>query len=181
MNPEQEELLGQALLKLQRVLATQQERQQRTAQRVSLLYKVSLVSFGVLVLSMSFMIILMATQLPLLTGAINQMNTHFAAITADMEVMRRGMYAMQRNVDSLPLIVQNIDTMYSSTTQMRQDVGTMQQHLAQIRQDMHAMSANVTDMRQSFNVMDNSVTLMQHNVRHMSAPMRMFNSFNPLW
>lgn len=112
--PSPEQVLGQALLQLQRILLTQQERQQRTARRVSLLYKISLVAFAVLVLSMSFMIILMATQLPLLTSAIDQMNTHFAAITTDMEVMRRGMYAMQHNVDSLPSIVQNMDTIHAN-------------------------------------------------------------------
>ena len=176
----QGEQLVQAIQSLQHIIDMQQTRQQSVVRRVNLLYRISFIAITVLVLSMSVLVIVLATHLPGLTVSINKMNQHFADITDNMETMRRSMYVMQDNVDALPSIIRNIDHMHSSTRQMSKDVNAMGGHMSGINQTMQTMTLSVTDMKQSFQAMDRSVYHMRRDVDHMSAPMRMFNSINPL-
>lgn len=180
MNERECETLSRAVLGLGAAVEAERLRQNETIRRVGALYRVSLIAFAVLLLSMSFMIVVLALSLPNLTGAIVQMNTHFAEITADMEVMRERMHAMRRNMESLPDIVRNMDAMNASTLDMSARVAEMRQAMAQMTVDIDAMSASVADLRHSFDLMNITVANMQGNVQHMSTPMRMFNFLNPL-
>lgn len=175
----QDEQVLQVVRTLQNIIEIQQNRQQSLVKRVNLLYRISFIAITVLVLSLSIMVIVLATYLPGLTQSITKMNQYFSDITDDMEVMRRSMYVMQENVDALPSIIRNIDHMHSSTQQMSRDVNNMSGHMSGINQTMQTMTVSVTDMKQSFQTMDQSVYQMRRDVDHMSKPMRMFNSVNP--
>lgn len=179
MNDQQSETLGRAVLGLQALLEAERLRQDELSRRVNTLYRISFAVFAILLVSMSFMVIALALLLPPLVKAVDQMNAYFAEITADMEVMQQRMHAMRYSMESMPDIVRNMDAMNESTTNMSGRVAEMRQAMSRMTADIETMSASVSDLRHSFGLMNVTVANMQGNVQHMSAPMRMFNLFNP--
>jgi len=176
-----EAILEESVIKLKNIIEMQQTRQQTVVRRVDMLYKISFIAFTVIVFSMSLLMIVMASQMPELTKSIGNMNTHFASITEDMEVMRHKMHIMQDSVSSLPPIIQGIDTMQSSTGDMSGNVAQMTNHMLRINQNLSQLSHSVTDMQQSFKTVDNTVLDMRGDVQHLSQPIRLFNTMNPFW
>ena len=179
LSPSDSKDLDQALASFSRVLNMMNERQSAMEKRFARWRQLSLIAFVVLVSSLSLMVILLSQQLPTVTVTIDTMNRHFTSITDDMGVMRRSMAAMDQYVQSMPSMLQHIDDIHNGVTHISADVDGMSARVATITQSLDRVTSGVVDMRQSFQIMDDSVDRMTHDVKHMSKPMRWFNSINP--
>jgi hypothetical protein len=177
---ERDRLINESLERFERIMAIRTELNLGIARRVSFLMRSSFIGFGLVVGAFFFMILVLSTQMDQVTTLITTMNTHFSSMNDDMDYMLSAMAEMDHHVGHLPRIVSHMDGMYH-------DMQTIALNMAQIHQDMVAMTGdlgqlggNVTDMRHSFRGVDTSVQIMRQDVQHMSAPMRMFNFFNPM-
>lgn len=171
--------LDQALDGFARVLEMMNDRQAELEQGFARWRQLALISFALLVGSLSLMVVLLSQQLPAVTVTIDTMNRHFTSITDDMGFMRRSMAAMDQYVQAMPTMLQHIDDIHADVTAIGGDVGAMNAQVATITQNLDQVTTGVVDMRQSFQIMDASVDRMTHDVKHMSKPMRWFNSINP--
>jgi len=171
--------LDQALTSLSQVLNMMNEQQRTMEERFARLRQLALIGFAILVGSLSLMVIILSQQLPAMTVTIDTMNRHFTSITDDMGFMRRSMAAMEQYVQAMPPMLQHIDDIHDGVTDISRDVDDMSARVTTITQNLDRVTAGVVDMRQSFQMMDDSVDRMTHDVKHMSKPMRWFNSINP--
>ncbi len=180
MHPRDEDLLDDAVDRFARLFRAIEVRQSRIESRLVWLYQLAFIAFVILVASISFMTIILSQQVPGMTAAITHMNGRFSEIADDMVNMERSVGLMGTNMDTLPRMVSHVDEIHGSVAFMSHDVSAMAGHMASIDAGVGAMELNILDMRQSFEVMDLTVGRMGKDVNHMSQPMRMFNSLNPL-
>ena len=175
-----EEGLDQAIDRLHRILHRLDTRQSRMEHRLANLYQTAFVAFTVIVVSISFLVIILSRQVPGMTAAINDMNARFASVADNMDRMDRTVADMRDHVESLPLIIANVDRIDGSVGEMSGEVTAMSGALTAIEQGVTGMTNNIGDMRGSFQVMEHTVGDMSRDVNHLSQPMRMFNRMNPL-
>jgi len=178
-DPADNDDLDQVLASFSRVLKMMNEQQQAMEKRFARLRQLALIGFAVLVGSLSLLVVILSEQLPAMTVTIDTMNRHFTSITHDMGFMRRSMAAMEQYVQAMPTMLQHIDAIHDDVTDISADVDSMSARVTTITQNLDQVTAGVVDMRQSFQIMDDSVDRMTHDVKHMSKPMRWFNSINP--
>lgn len=167
--------------KIMRIIQLKEDQSKITDSRVSALYRLSLISFSILVISISSLVILLAAQMPNVSKAIMTMNTHFAAITENMERMRQDMGEMEAYINSLPDIVTHMDHMHSNIVSMDDHINTMAIKMDSIEGNLAQVVNRVGNMRESIQWVDSSVYFMRSDLQRMSSPMRMFNFFNPFW
>jgi hypothetical protein len=174
-----EERLDRAIDRLDRILHRLDARQARIKHRLANLYQNAFVAFTVIVASISFLVIILSRQVPGMTAAIDDMNAKFASVADNMVRMDRTVADMRDHVESLPLIIANVDRVHGSVEQMSGEVTAMSGALAAIEPGVTGMTINIGDMRGSFGVMEHTIGDMSQDVNHMSQPMRMFNWMNP--
>jgi uncharacterized protein YoxC len=179
MNPEIEERIDTSVKKLQTVLGLLNDQQAAVERRLALVSRMALIAFFIVVASISFLVIILSTQVPQMAVAIDTMNRYFGDISDDMYTMRRSMRMMTENVDSMPGMVASIDSIHSDVDLMSGDVSLMTGHMSAIDGSLGQLTLHVGDMGQSFRIMDQSVLQMTRDVNQMSKPMRIFNQINP--
>jgi hypothetical protein len=179
MQPDNDARLGRALERFAALMHHVDERQTRTENRLTSLFALSLVAFVIVVVSLSFLTIILSRQVPSMTAAIAAMNTRFADIADDMVAMERSVADMRANMDTLPLLVGHLDGIHGSVAFMSNDVASMSGDLGTLDDTVIGLSSSIHDMRQSFQVMEQNVGRMGTDVNHLSQPMRLFNFFNP--
>jgi uncharacterized protein YoxC len=179
MQPDDDARLDRALERFGALMRQVDERQTRMENRITGLFALSLVAFVIVVVSLSFLTIILSRQVPSMTAAIAEMNTRFADIADDMVAMERSVARMRADVDTLPRVVWHMDGIHGSVAFMSNDVASMAGDLGTLDDTVIGLSASVHDMRQSFEFMQQNVGRMGTDVNHLSQPMRMFNFFNP--
>jgi hypothetical protein len=179
MQTQDEQQLDRALERFTALMRHIDARQTRMENRLTGLFALSLVAFVIVVVSLSFLTIILSQQVPGMTGAITEMNQRFGQIAEDMVAMERSVAAMGRNMDSMPRLVGHMDQVHGSVAFMSNDVAAMAGDLGALDLSVVGMTAQLGDMRQSFEIMEQSVARMGADVNHMSQPMRMFNFMNP--
>jgi uncharacterized protein YoxC len=179
MNPETQDRIDTSIEKLQNVLGLLSQQQAAVEIRLALVSRMALIAFFVVVVSISFLVIILSTQVPQMAVAIDTMNRYFGDISDDMYAMRRSMRMMTENVDSMPGMVTSIDGIHGDVDIMTGDITVMTGHMSAIDNNLGQLTVHVGDMGQSFRIMDRTVLQMTRDVNHMSKPMRMFNQMNP--
>lgn len=179
MTPDTQDRIDSSIEKFQNVLMLLNNRQAEMEQRLASMARMTLISFFVVVVSISFLVIILSAQVPQMAEAIRTMNAYFGNISDDMYAMRHSMRLMTENVDSMPGMVTNIDGIHGDVGTMSADITVMTSHISAIDNSLGQLTVNVGDMGQSFRIMDQSVLQMTRDVNHMSKPMRMFNDLNP--
>ena len=174
-----EERLDQAIDRLGAILRRLEGRQTRIEHRLTTLYQIAFVAFVVIVASISFLVVVLSSQAPGITVAIDQMNTRFASVAENMARMDHTVAAMRGHVDSLPAIIHNVDRIDHQVGAMSGNVAAMGDALVAIDRDIARLTVGVGDMRASFEIMETRIGSMSNDVNHMSQPMRMFNFMNP--
>lgn len=175
-----QERLDRAIDQFERIIRRLDGRQSVLEHRITTLYQVASITFAVIIFTLSFLVIILSTQVPGMTAAIENMNLRFGRIADNMVRMERTVLDMENYMSTLSEIIANVDHVHGSVADMTGDVGQMGEALAAIDSDLGRVSATVADMRDSFAVMEHRVREMGRDVNRMSQPMRLFNQFNPL-
>ncbi len=176
---DEQERLDRTIERLDRILRRLDARQSRVERRLVNLYQTAFIAFTVIVVSISFLVIILSRQVPGMTLAIDDMNARFARVADNMVKMDRTVAAMRDHVESLPSIIARVDRVQGSVGAMSPDITALGDALAAIEHGVTAMTLNIGDMRGSFEVMDHTIGRMSADVDHMSQPMRLFNWMNP--
>ena len=163
-----------------RVIQRLEHRQARLEGRMSSLYQSAAVAFGIMVVSLSFLVIVFWRYVPVMNAAIGEMNHRFSLVADDMVRMDHRVGQMDGHLYSFPRIVENIDRIHGSVGTMSDDVSALGVSVVAIDRDMGLMNASVGDMRHSFEIMEINVGDMRRSVDHLSKPMQFFNQMNPL-
>jgi hypothetical protein len=179
LTPRDEERLDEIVERFGRIIRGMEARQSRLERRLSDLYQLAFVAFTVIVVSISFLVIILSRQVPQMTEAIAFMNERFASVAHDMARMDRSVQVMRDNMIAMPDMVAHVDGIHGSVTAITADVGGMAGALSAIDADVANMNLGVSDMRYSFEVMELSVRQMGGDVNRMSGPFRLFNQINP--
>jgi len=178
-DPADSRQLDQALASFSEVLKIMHQQQQQLEQQSARRHHIAMSGFVVLVASLSLLLLVLSRQLPVMTNTVDTMNQYFTSITDDMGFMRRSMAAMDRNVQSMPVMLRHIDHIHTGVSQISADVDSMAAHMQTITLSMDQVTGGVVDMRHSFEIIDDSVDRMTRDVRRMSQPMKLFNQMNP--
>ncbi len=179
MGPKDEANLELAVEKLNRVIRVLGEQNFHLEQRLATLYRFFFIAFSLLVISLSFLVIILAKQMPQITHAIAKMNGYFATVSNEMSRVDRSMQVMEENMDSMPSIISNVDRIHGDMAYLSSDIGKMSMTMDNMDDNMGWMTTNLADMRHSFGIMDHTVYGMGRSVNQMSTPMRMFNWMIP--
>lgn len=174
-----DERLDHAIEQFSRIIEGLQSRQGRLEHRIVTLYQIAAIAFAVVVVSLSFLVIILSQQVPGMTAAIGEMNDRFAHIALDMARMNRTIDHMRDNMGSLPEIIANVDRIHFAVSAIGEDVAAMDADLGTIDHHLALMATSVADMRQSFQVLEVNVGRMGRDVNHLSTPARIMNQFNP--
>jgi hypothetical protein len=179
MDQQSEDRLDEVIDRFGALMRDVGERQARIENRVTTLFQLSLIAFVIVVVSLSFLTILLSRQVPGMTAAITEMNDRFASIADDMVQMERSVESIGRYMETLPLIIGGMDRIHGSVAFMSDDVSGIATDIGTLDTSVGAMAISVADMRQSFELVERSVGQMGADVNRLSQPMRMFNFINP--
>jgi len=179
MSPKDEANLELAIDKLDRVIRALGEHNFQLEQRLATLYRSFFVAFSLLVLSISFLVIILSRQMPDIAHAIATMNAYFTTVSNEMSRVDRSMRIMKQNLGSMPHIITHVDRINGDMTYLSNDVGTMATTMDNMDDNMGRMTVNMADMRNSFEAMDQTVYGMGRSVDQMSKPMHMINWMMP--
>ncbi len=179
LRPEDEEHLDQVMTRFATLLHRVQKQQARIDERLTLLYQIGFIAFGVLVASVSFLSIILSQQVPGVADAIARINHSFAEVANDMVRIEDAVQALGEPLQSMPQIVKEVDHMQHSVSIMADDVTAMTARMQRIDQHVAHLHLTAQDMTQSFIQMDHQVAAMGYEVNRLSQPMRMFNWMTP--
>jgi uncharacterized protein YoxC len=164
--------LGQ---RVQHILAMRGDLSLKVATRVTFLIRFTMVLFGGLAISMLVMMLIMSSKMGDLTGAIDNMNSHFKHMTEDMKIMREHVSKMEQSIQSMPNMLTQVNAMNDSMAKMNTSVAAMSGDMTEIHHNMGTMRHSVDQMDYSFAHMEQSMQVMQQDVNQLSKPMRLFN------
>ncbi|NGZ05209.1 MAG: hypothetical protein G8237_02520 [Magnetococcales bacterium] len=151
----------------------------RVASRVTTLLRIGTISLAGVAIIFLILLVVLTSKIKYMTDLIDTMNTQFTSISKDMGEMRNIIVRMDQAMTTMPVIVQEVETMQESVSSMHSHISSMGERMQSIDKGLTNITNNVTNMTMTFRMMDGSVNQIGHDVHRMSRPMRMFNSIFP--
>ena len=112
-----------------------------------------------------------------MTGTMDRMQQHFAAVDRDMGTITQSVLGMNEQVRSLPPMKDYLVLMNQDMANMNQDVHLMDQNLATMDQHVATITNGVGEMAGRFELLNQTTQGMGYNVNQMSQPVRTLDPF----
>lgn len=112
-----------------------------------------------------------------MTGTMDRMQQHFAAVDRDMGTITQSVLGMNELVRSLPPMKDYLVLMNQDMANMNQDVLFMDQNLATMDQHVATITNGVGEMAGRFELLNQTTQGMGYNVNQMSQPVRTLDPF----
>lgn len=112
-----------------------------------------------------------------MTGTMDRMQQHFAAVDRDMGTITQSVLGINELVRSLPPMKDYLVLMNQDMANMNQDVLFMDQNLATMDQHVATITNGVGEMAGRFELLNQTTQGMGYNVNQMSQPVRTLDPF----
>ncbi len=112
-----------------------------------------------------------------MTGTMDRMQQHFAAVDRDMGTITQSVLGMNELVRSLPPMKDYLVLMNQDMANMNHDVLFMDQNLATMDQHVATITNGVGEMAGRFELLNQTTQGMGYNVNQMSQPVRTLDPF----
>ena len=112
-----------------------------------------------------------------MTGTMDRMQQHFAAVDRDMGTITQSVLGMNELVRSLPPMKDYLVLMNQDMANMNQDVLFMDQNLATMDQHVATLTNGIGEMAGRFELLNQTTQGMGYNVNQMSQPVRTLDPF----
>ena len=112
-----------------------------------------------------------------MTGTMDRMQQHFAAVDRDMGTITQSVLGMNELVRSLPPMKDYLVLMNQDMANMNRDVLFMDQNLATMDQHVATITNGVGEMAGRFELLNQTTRGMGYNVNQMSQPVRTLDPF----
>ena len=112
-----------------------------------------------------------------MTGTMDRMQQHFAAVDRDMGTITQSVLGINELVRSLPPMKDYLVLMNQDMSNMNQDVLFMDQNLATMDQHVATITNGVGEMAGRFELLNQTTQGMGYNVNQMSQPVRTLDPF----
>ncbi|MBP6583228.1 MAG: hypothetical protein KA204_07160, partial [Chromatiaceae bacterium] len=112
-----------------------------------------------------------------MTGTMDRMQQHFAAVDRDMGTITQSVLGMNEQVRSLPPMKNYLVLMNQDMANMNRDVLFMDQNLATMDQHVATITNGVGEMAGRFELLNQTTQGMGYNVNQMSQPVRTLDPF----
>lgn len=112
-----------------------------------------------------------------MTGTMDRMQQHFAAVDRDMGTITQSVLGINELVRSLPPMKDYLVLMNQDMANMNHDVLFMDQNLATMDQHVATITNGVGEMAGRFELLNQTTQGMGYNVNQMSQPVRTLDPF----
>lgn len=112
-----------------------------------------------------------------MTGTMDRMQQHFAAVDRDMGTITQSVLGINELVRSLPPMKDDLVLMNQDMTRMRHDVNFMDQSLGTMDQHVATITNGVGEMAGRFELLNQTTLGMGYNVNQMTQPVRTLDPF----
>lgn len=112
-----------------------------------------------------------------MTGTMDRMQQHFAAVDRDMGTITQSVLGMNELVRSLPPMKDYLVLMNQDMANMNHDVLFMDQNLATMDQHVATITNGIGEMAGRFELLNQTTQGMGYNVNQMSQPVRTLDPF----
>lgn len=177
---DQEQQIRQATEDFRKAMQIRSSMNLRVAKRVTLILRISMVSFGLVSLMLLLMLFAFTSKMDEMIVALNTMNGQFSSMSKDMTTMRSTIYSMESNISYVPVITQVTRDISGTVGDMRTEVEGMEGIIANLNRDVYGITHQVNNMTGAMRSLDPAVQYIGRDVNRMSGPMRLFNNINPL-
>lgn len=149
----------------------------RIARRTARIIRGVLLLLAILAVINLYLIQDLARAMLDMTGTMDRMQQHFAAVDRDMGTITQSVLGMNELVRSLPPMKDYLVLMNQDMANMNQDVLFMDQNLATIDQHVATITNGVGEMAGRFELLNQTTQGMGYNVNQMSQPVRTLDPF----
>ena len=149
----------------------------RIARRTARIIRGVLLLLAILAVINLYLIQDLARAMLDMTGTMDRMQQHFAAVDRDMGTITQSVLGMNELVRSLPPMKDYLVLMNQDMANMNQDVLFMDQNLATMDQHVATITNGVGEMAGRFELLNQTTQGMGYNVNQMSQPVRTLDPF----
>ncbi len=149
----------------------------RIARRTARIIRGVLLLLAILAVINLYLIQDLARAMLDMTGTMDRMQQHFAAVDRDMGTITQSVLGMNEQVRSLPPMKNYLVLMNQDMANMNRDVLFMDQNLATMDQHVATITNGVGEMAGRFELLNQTTQGMGYNVNQMSQPVRTLDPF----
>ncbi|MGB8144042.1 MAG: hypothetical protein WCF05_02495 [Chromatiaceae bacterium] len=149
----------------------------RIARRTARIIRGVLLLLAILAVINLYLIQDLARAMLDMTGTMDRMQQHFAAVDRDMGTITQSVLGMNELVRSLPPMKDYLVLMNQDMANMNHDVLFMDQNLATMDQHVATITNGVGEMAGRFELLNQTTQGMGYNVNQMSQPVRTLDPF----
>lgn len=149
----------------------------RIAERTARIIRGVLLLLAILAIINLYLIQDLARAMLDMTGTMDRMQQHFAAVDRDMGTITQSVLGMNELVRSLPPMKDYLVLMNQDMANMNHDVLFMDQNLATMDQHVATITNGVGEMAGRFELLNQTTQGMGYNVNQMSQPVRTLDPF----
>ncbi|MBF0436154.1 MAG: hypothetical protein HQL77_12380 [Magnetococcales bacterium] len=179
-NKNNADLLKQAMADFKEAVRLRNVLHIRVASRVTTLLRAGMVSLAVVAVVFLFLLWTVSSKLDIMINVMEVMNHRFTNMAKDMSVMREVIAGMDKNMASMPVIVEEVGSMQKTVAAMNPDIQQIAKQMHLIEKNLGGITQAVGHMTQTFSAMDFNVQEIDKGVHRTARPMKMFNQFSPL-
>lgn len=149
----------------------------RIARRTARIIRGVLLLLAILAVINLYLIQDLARAMLDMTGTMDRMQQHFAAVDRDMGTITQSVLGMNELVRSLPPMKDYLVLMNQDMANMNHDVLFMDQNLATMDQHVATITNGIGEMAGRFELLNQTTQGMGYNVNQMSQPVRTLDPF----
>ncbi|MBF0172185.1 MAG: hypothetical protein HQL83_01940 [Magnetococcales bacterium] len=179
-NKSNSELLHQAMADFKEAVRLRNALHIRVASRVTTLLRVGMVSLAVVAVVFFVLLWTVSSKLDMMINVMEVMNHRFTNMAKDMSVMRGMISGMEKNMASMPTIVDEVGSMQKNVAVMNPDIQQIAKQMQLIEKNLGGITQAVGHMTQTFSAMEFNVQEIDKGVNRTARPMKLFNQFSPL-
>lgn len=168
-----------ALSSFEGIILSQIDLKNKLGDRLNYSIQAGIIILGAISISLLVLLLTLSAQINRISDVVNDMNSHFSSVAAQMHSIRGHMSRMEQHV----ALMDDIDGM---TGIMDREIGAIGGHMDQMRQTVHGINSHVAAVRNdvgnisvNMDIMNNEVHAMSQEMHRMAKPARTMNKMIP--